>query len=105
LVEPNKPLTGYRIYPPETISRLHFIKRAQQSGFTLKEIVELLELDGEHCKDIKKMAEQKRQQIDKQLKDLTALRNVLDNFVKSCQQDKSPHHCAIIDALSDQKES
>jgi len=105
LVEPNKPLTGYRLYPPETISRLHFIKRAQQSGFTLKEIVELLELDSEHCKDVKKMAEQKRQQIDKQLKDLTALRNVLDNFVKSCQQEQSPHHCSIIDALSDQKES
>ncbi len=101
LVKPNKPTTGYRLYPSETISRLHFIKRAQQLGFTLKEIAELLELDSEHCTDVKKMAEQKRQQIDQQLEELTALRQVLDDFVKSCQQNQSPHYCSIIDALSD----
>ncbi len=105
LVEPNKPTTGYRLYPTDAISRLRFIKRAQQSGFTLKEITELLELDSEHCQDVKKMAEQKRQQIDKQLKELTALRKVLDKLVKSCQKTPSPHHCSIIDAFSDQKES
>jgi MerR family mercuric resistance operon transcriptional regulator len=42
LIEPEKPATGYRQYPPEAIARIQFIKRAQQSGFTLKEIAELL---------------------------------------------------------------
>lgn len=42
LAEPAKPATGYREYPQEAIARLRFIKRAQQSGFTLKEIAELL---------------------------------------------------------------
>jgi MerR family mercuric resistance operon transcriptional regulator len=32
LVEPEKPAMGYRQYPSEAISRLRFIKRAQQSG-------------------------------------------------------------------------
>jgi MerR family mercuric resistance operon transcriptional regulator len=57
-------------------------------------------LDDEHCEDVQKMAEQKRHQIDEQIKDLTALRNVLDGLVKGCQQDQSTHHCSIIDVLS-----
>jgi MerR family mercuric resistance operon transcriptional regulator len=105
LVEPNKPATGYRQYPSEAISRLRFIKRAQQSGFSLKEIMELLSLDSEHCQDVQNMAEQKLQQIDEQLKDLTALRNVLDRLVKGCQQDKLAHHCSLIEAFSNQKDS
>jgi len=107
LIEPEKPITGYRQYPVEIISRLRFIKRAQQSGFTLKEILELLSLDNEHCEDVQKIAEQKRQQIDQQLKDLTAIRNVLDNLVKGCRQEQVTQHCSLIDALSNsnQKDS
>jgi len=101
LLEPDKPATGYRQYPATAISRLRFVKRAQQSGFTLKEISELLLLDSEHCQDVQKLAEQKRRQIDQQLADLTELRIVLDKLVKACQQDKSTHHCSIIDAFSD----
>jgi len=102
LTEPEKPVTGYRQYSLETIGQIQFIKRAQQSGFTLKEISELLSLDGEHCEDVQKIAEQKLQKIDGQLKDLTALRNVLGTLVKGCQQDKATDHCSLIDAFSEQ---
>jgi MerR family mercuric resistance operon transcriptional regulator len=105
LIEPEKPVSGYRQYPSEAISRLRFIKRAQQSGFTLKEISELLSLDNEHCEDVQKLAEQKRQQIDEQIRDLTALRNVLDGLVKGCEQDQSNQHCYLIDAFSNQTNS
>ncbi len=105
LIEPEKPETGYRQYPVDAIARIRFIKRAQQSGFTLKEISELLSLDGEHCDDVRKMAEQKRQHINKQIKDLTALRHVLDNLVSGCQDDLSTTHCSLIDAFSDQSDS
>jgi MerR family mercuric resistance operon transcriptional regulator len=105
LVEPEKPATGYRHYPVDAIARIRFIKRAQQSGFTLKEIAELLALDGEHCDDVRNMAEQKCQQINQQIKDLTALRHVLNNLVSECQDDPSSTHCSLIDAFSDQKDS
>ncbi|MEE9395787.1 MAG: Hg(II)-responsive transcriptional regulator [Methylococcales bacterium] len=105
LNEPEKPVVGYRQYPYEAIARIRFIKRAQQSGFTLKEISELLLLNSEHCQDVQKMAEQKRQQIDEQIKDLTALRNVLDSLVKGCQQTQSTDHCSLIDSLSNQSDS
>ena len=44
LKEPEKPAYGYRHYPPDTVARIRFIKRAQQLGFTLEEISELLSL-------------------------------------------------------------
>ncbi len=100
LDEPGKPFSGYRHYPPHDIPRIRFIKRAQQAGFTLKEIAQLLSLDGTHCADVQKMAVQKCLQIEAQIKDLMALRNVLDNLVKRCQSDFSTDHCSIIDALS-----
>jgi MerR family mercuric resistance operon transcriptional regulator len=102
LVEPDKPAMGYRHYPPGAISRLRFIKRAQQAGFTLKEILELLSLDNEQCQDVQKLAKQKLHQIDEQLNDLNALRNALDNMIKGCQQEQSAQHCSLIDALSHQ---
>jgi len=100
LDEPGKPGNGYRHYPPHAIARIRFIKRAQQAGFTLKEIAQLLSLDADHCTDVRKIAEQKCQQIEAQIKDLTALRNVLDALVKRCQSDSSAEHCSLIDALS-----
>jgi MerR family mercuric resistance operon transcriptional regulator len=100
LIKPNKPAIGYRLYPSAAITRIRFIKRAQQCGFALKEISELLSLDSGHCGDVLKMAEQKRQLINGQINDLAALRKVLDNLIKGCQSDPSTEHCALIDALS-----
>jgi len=102
LNEPKKTQGSYRHYPPDAIARIRFIKRAQQAGFTLKEIAELLTLDGTHCSDVRKIAEQKRQQIDAQINDLMALRNVLANLVERCQANDSTEHCSLIDALSNE---
>ncbi|WP_419599976.1 MerR family transcriptional regulator [Thiolapillus sp.] len=100
LQEPEKPLYGYRQYPPEAVARIKFIKRAQQAGFTLREIAELLSMDSGHCLDVRKMAEQKRQQIDQQIKDLNALRNVLDSLIEGCQSASTAEKCSLIDAFS-----
>ena len=105
LTEPEKPASGYREYPVDTIARIHFIKRAQQSGFNLKEVSELLTLDSGHCADVRKIAEHKLQQIDEQIKNLMALRHVLDSLVKGCQADPSAEHCSLIDALSNHSDS
>ena len=100
LDEPIKPATGYRLYPSEAIFKIQFIKRAQLCGFSLKEILELISLDSGHCSDVKKIAEKKRQQIDDQIKDLTALRDVLDGLVQGCENNTSVQHCSLIDTLS-----
>jgi len=61
LAEPEKPDNGYRDYPGDTVAKIRFIKRAQQTGFTLKEITALLALKVQHCADVRKLTEQKCQ--------------------------------------------
>ncbi|MEQ1620632.1 MAG: MerR family transcriptional regulator [Methylococcales bacterium] len=101
LAEPEKPDSGYRDYPADAVTKIRFIKRAQQAGFTLKEIATLLALDGAHCADVRLLAEQKCQQIDEQITALMTLRQVLETLVDSCQQAASSEQCAILDAFRD----
>ena len=100
--EPPKPGSGYRIYPPRTIERIKFIKRAQGLGFSLKEINELLELGDGHCEDVRVKAEQKRDHIDQQINELTKLRNTLDTLINNCQNTDDSVHCPIIETLAGQ---
>lgn len=102
ITEPNKPTQGYRIYPEETLKRIKFIKRAQQLGFSLKEIEELLQLGEGHCEDVRQLAEIKRTQIDKQINDLKNLRNTLSQLITSCKSDSDNSHCAIVETLCEQ---
>lgn len=98
--EPKKPAKGYRIYPPDTVDRIRFIKRAQQLGFSLQEIAELLQLGEGHCDDVRRRAEEKQAHIDIQINDLKKLRNTLDKLIKTCQTDNDPIHCPIVETLA-----
>ena len=98
--EPQKPEQGYRIYPDETIERILFIRRAKQLGFTLKEIAELLELGDGHCNDVRLRAEEKQQQIKKQIEDLQNLQQTLTKLIKSCQQENNNSLCPIVESLA-----
>jgi len=100
ITEPEKPREGYRLYPPDTIARLAFIKRAQQLGFTLGEIAELLAMDQGSCEDVRSRAEEKRDQVNAQIRDLTALRDTLATLIDSCNSGSSSPGCPIIDSLS-----
>ena len=44
LPRPKRTESGYRIYEDDSVRRIRFIKRAQDLGFTLAEISELLSL-------------------------------------------------------------
>jgi len=101
LSEPEKPANGFRQYPIETIARIRFIKHAQQSGFSLKEISELLSLDDSHCSDVRKIAEQKLQKIDEQINSLTIIRDILDTLVQGCHSNSSEKRCSLIKSISD----
>ena len=98
--KPAKPAQGYRVYPQATLQRIKFIKRAQQLGFTLQEIAELLELGEGNCEDVRLRAEQKCSQIDNQIKDLQKLRGNLKQLITTCKNKSTDKHCAIVEALS-----
>lgn len=73
-------LKGYRFYRDEAVDLLAFVKRAQSLGLTLKEIKSLLELncgDRGRCRQVKRLAGEHLQQIDKTIVELQRLRREL----------------------------
>lgn len=98
--EPPKPLRSFRRYPATVVDRIRFIKRAQQLGFRLQEIGELLEFGDGHCKDVRARAEKKRTQIETQIRDLQALHATLDQLIQSCHAGTDAAHCPIVQTLA-----
>ena len=54
LVKPPRSPGGFRLYPPDTLDRLQFVRHAQGVGLTLDDIGTLLSFNGKrgltHCK-------------------------------------------------------
>jgi len=97
--EPASPLNGFRKYPVKTAENIIFIKRAQRLGFSLKEIAELLKIGDGHCVDVRTRAEQKRNKICEQIRDLESLRDTLDKLICECKAGKDGKHCPIVETL------
>lgn len=99
--EPPKPEQGYRHYPADIIERIHFIKRAQELGFTLAEIADLLSLNERECSEARLIAENKYAVIQQRISDLTAMQNELGRLIQSCRENReNQDHCAIIETLT-----
>jgi len=106
LREPPKPLQGYRRYPLHVVSRIHFIKRAQELGFSLKEIAELLELNDGSCSTARHIAEQKRELVAARMDDLKRMYQMLSTMIDACRRSEAlGGSCALIDALTDDLDS
>src|SRR5947208_8037351 len=70
LPKPTRTAANYRLYPEDVVTRIRFIKRAQQLGFTLKEIKELLGLRVSRrtsCAQVRSHAENKMADIEKRI--------------------------------------
>ena len=102
IIEPQKPLNGFRHYPASTIERLLFIKRAQQLGFSLKEIKQLLLLGEKNCQDVQQLAKAKRDKIEQQIKSLQQINSVLNDMINQCDNNNDTDDCRLISALSKQ---
>lgn len=101
IVEPVKPLDGFRVYPNETIDRIRFTKRAQNLGFSLQDIAHLLELGDGHCDDVREKAEIKLDQIEAQINDLQAMRKTLKKLITECNSDNESGYCPIVQSLTE----
>ena len=102
LDEPPRRASGYRQYAQEAVTRIQFIKRSQELGFSLKEITELLSLrvDPETtCGEVKQRAEAKIADIDTKLRDLQRMKEALTTLVAACSGSGPTSQCPILDAL------
>ena len=101
--EPSKPLGGHRRYAPLAATRVRFIKRAQQLGFTLEEITGLLRLeDGQSCRETRLLAEHKLAVVEERIADLNRMRRLLKGLIAECAAGQRPRSCPIIATLSGQ---
>ena len=77
LVEPaGKSPAGYRLYDKDSARRIRFIKHAQNCGFTLAEIRDLLVLRGRDkacCGDVRTRAVEKKLQIESKIRAMKAM--------------------------------
>lgn len=100
--EPPRKTSGYRQYPESVISRLQFIKRAKELGFSLREIKELLSLRVDPtttCSDIRERAAAKITDIEGKIQSLEKIKEVLMGLTTSCSGLGPVSECPIVEAL------
>lgn len=101
LAAPLKPLTGYRRYNEDAVKRVRFIKQAQILGFTLAEVMGLLQLDNAcACAETKALATHKLALIEQKIAGLTLMQRALTELVQQCNANASNTRCPIIDGLN-----
>ncbi|MBW7991417.1 MAG: MerR family DNA-binding protein [Planctomycetes bacterium] len=107
LEKPPRKESGYRQYPPEAVSRLHFIKKAKEVGFSLKEIKELLSLrldSAATCQDIRSRAEAKILDIEQKIQALKRMKHALTDLTKACSGRGSVSECPILQSFEKKEE-
>jgi DNA-binding transcriptional MerR regulator len=100
---PRPPRRGaFRTYADEAVRIVQFIKRAQELGFSLDEVEQLLRLRGVPSHErhrVRVIAERKLTDIDTKIDQLRAMRRALAKLVASCHRGGTPS-CPIIESLS-----
>ena len=104
VIQPPRPRdSGFRSYPPETIDRLRFIRLAQDLGFSLKEIDELLSLQANpatDCADVRARAQAKLTEVDRKIAHLNEIQFALQNLIDACPgAGLAVRRCSIMDGL------
>ncbi len=102
--QPRKPQGGgFRDYPMATVDRIRFVRQAQEVGFSLGEISELLSLQSNpnaDCADVRDRAIQKRDEVQSKLNHMRVILEALDDLVASCPGGGEITACTILDAMN-----
>jgi MerR family Zn(II)-responsive transcriptional regulator of zntA len=103
LMPASKSDSGYRLYDGESVRRIRFIKQAQQCGFTLSEIGQLLALrhrQSARCGDVRKLAVEKKQQLEARIGRMKTMSKALDRLISDCAvPTRRVDECPILSAL------
>ncbi len=102
--QPSRPIDGgYRSYPSATVGRIRFIRQAQDLGFALKEIDELLSLRADpstDCADVRARASAKLEDVKVKIARLVAIQSALQDLIGACPgRGPAARCCSILEAL------
>jgi len=101
--QPPKPLdTGFRVYPEETVQRIRFIRQAQEIGFSLRKIDELLSLRADpaaDCAHVRERAAAKLEEVERKIEQLGRIRSALNELIAACPGRGALRECSIMASL------
>lgn len=102
--QPPRPRNGgFRCYDEVVVDRVRFIRQAQELGFSLREIKDLLSLRADpaaDCGDVRKQALIKREEVNRKIAQLQQIRAALDELITSCPGGGALRACTILGALN-----
>jgi DNA-binding transcriptional MerR regulator len=102
--QPARPCSGgYRSYDDTVVERIRFIRQAQDLGFSLREIAELLSIRADPAADsrnVRARAMRKREDVDQKKAKLQRIRAALDKLIATCPGGGALRCCTIMDALT-----
>lgn len=100
---------GFRLFGADDIQSLKFIRKAQELGFSLNEIRELLILRAEHvpaCSHVKELLDQKLVAVQAKIQELESLERSLKLALRKCKRGLAtgvPGHeecCPVLEEIS-----
>ena len=111
---PRVPRTAgrFRLYSPEDIARLTFIRRMQSLGFSLQEIRQLVDLRGleiQNCREMRNILRIKLGQIRGKINELRKLEHTLVVDLRKCNRElkqrraRTPKPCPVLKAAEGQR--
>ena len=101
LKAPRRTTSGYRDYPQAAVERLRFIKEAQELGFTLREIKQLIalrEAKSFSTVQVAEIAQAKLREIENKIAWLTRMRDALAQGMAGCHCEGVAEACVLVNA-------
>lgn len=105
LPKPQRSASGYRLFSVDDARRVRFIKRAQELGFSLDEIGELLalRLSAKGTREgVRKIAEAKILDIKEKIKTLRAMEKSLEHLTTACCGSGAVSECPILESFEEE---
>jgi DNA-binding transcriptional MerR regulator len=103
LGKPQRSASGYRVYGEESVAFLEFLRKAQKTGFTLREIKAIWEIrntGGKPCGYVKEQARRKVEEIARKIGELEDLRTILRDLERGwtgASGDEDARICPLIE--------
>ena len=100
--EPPRTATGYRVYDAAHVSRLRFILRGRELGFSiegLRGLLRLVDRGTQTCAEVKAITQQHLADVRAKIADLKRIEKVLAATAAQCSGEEVPE-CPVLEALA-----
>lgn len=96
--------SGYRVFNRDSYKAIRFLKHAQELGFSLTEIKDLLKLRADkesRCEDVQAKAERHLKEVEEKIAKLGSIREVLSQLIRQCRSRNTNSSCPILDCFEE----